>query len=234
MSSEYARLETIASDSQYSAGLNELMVFYSYRVLKRWIRGPLVLELGPAEGHMTDLLVADGFDLVVVEGSRRFCDLISSRHPSVSVFNSIFEEFVSDLKFDTILLGHVLEHVEDPVDILRRTKEWLRPGGRVVSAVPNSRSLHRQAAVIMGLLDQENDLNESDQTHGHRRVFDPESFRSIFAPAGLRIDFFGGYWLKPLSNGQIAKNWTPEMIDAFVKLGERYPDIAGEIYTVAG
>lgn len=32
------------------------MVSYSYGVARRWIRGPRVLELSPAEGHMTDVL----------------------------------------------------------------------------------------------------------------------------------------------------------------------------------
>jgi hypothetical protein len=36
-----------------------------------------------------------------------------------------------------------------------------------------------------------------------------------------------------VSNKQIEANWTPEMLDAFMQLGERYPDIAGEIYVVA-
>lgn len=44
---------------------------------------------------------------------------------------------------------------------------------------------------------------------------------------------FGGYWLKPVSNGQIEENWTGKMVEAFMKLGERYPDIAAEIYIIA-
>jgi len=51
--------------------------------------------------------------------------------------------------------GHVLEHVDDPVAVLRLVKSWLKPGGRVLAAVPNARSIHRQAAVIMGLLPYE-------------------------------------------------------------------------------
>jgi hypothetical protein len=64
-------------------------------------------------------------------------------------------------------------------------------------------------------------------------VFTPESFRQCFVAAGLDIEIFGGYWLKPLANAQIEATWTPEMLDAFMRLGERYPDIAGEIYVVA-
>ena len=85
----------------------------------------------------------------------------------------------------------------------------------------------------MGLLQAEDELNELDKHHGHRRVFNPESFRQAFYQSGYNIDYFGGYWLKPVSNSQIEANWTAEMLEAFMKLGERYPDIAGEIYVVA-
>ena len=93
--------------------------------------------------------------------------------------------------------------------------------------------MHRQAAVLMGILPSEDASNEMDIHHGHRRVFDPESFRQCFLSSGLSIEVFGGYWLKPLSNRQIEASWTPEMLEAFMQLGERYPDVAGEIYVIA-
>lgn len=149
------------------------------------------------------------------------------------MIHSLFEDFQPREKYDVIVLGHVLEHVMDPISILSRARTWLEPGGRIFAAVPNARSLHRQASVIMGLLVKEDELNAKDLHHGHRVVFNPESFRAIFMSAGLRIDVFGGYWLKPLSNSQIEEAWTPSMIEAFMQLGERYPDIAGELYIVA-
>jgi hypothetical protein len=76
-------------------------------------------------------------------------------------------------------------------------------------------------------------LNDMDRHHGHRRVFNPETYRQAFLQAGLKIEIFGGYWLKPISSGQIEAHWNNEMLQAFMKLGERYPDIAGEIYVVA-
>lgn len=129
-------------------------------------------------------------------------------------------------------MEHVLEHVEDPVFIVKTAKEWLAPGGIVFAAVLNARSLHRQAGVVMGLLNVENVLNDMDRHHRHRRVFDPESFRKVFLKSNLCIEFFGGYWLKPVSMHQIEENWTDSMIDAFMILGERHPDVAGEIYIV--
>lgn len=233
MNDELTRLATIASDSRYAEGVNLDTVRYSFRIFERHLRGTSILEMGPAEGVMTRLLVATGKVLTVVEGSGAFCQAIAARHPDVDVVHSLFEDYAPTRLFDNIVLGHVLEHVEDPAAIVRRAAQWLAPGGRILAAVPNSRSLHRQAAVIMGLLPVESALNEMDRHHGHRRVFDPESFRHCFVDAGLTIEVFGGYWLKPLSNRQIEATWTPVMLDAFMQLGERYPDIAGEIYVVA-
>jgi 2-polyprenyl-3-methyl-5-hydroxy-6-metoxy-1,4-benzoquinol methylase len=182
---------------------------------------------------MTDQLVLLEQPMTVVDGGKGFCDAIKARHPQVDVVNSLFEEYRSGPAFQTIVMGHVLEHVENPVEILELARNWLTPQGRILAAVPNARSLHRQAATIMGLLPHESALNEADRHHGHRRVYNPESFRAEFTQAGLGIELCGGYWLKPLANAQLESWFSAEMIDAFMVLGERYPDIAGEIYLVA-
>jgi 2-polyprenyl-3-methyl-5-hydroxy-6-metoxy-1,4-benzoquinol methylase len=233
MNDELRRLESIAGESLYAAGVNTDTVRYSFRVFERYLRGDSILEMGPAEGVMTELLATTGKSLTIVEGSKAFCDSLARRFPAAQVVHSLFEDFAPRQLFDNIVLGHVLEHVADPADIVQRAAKWLARSGRILAAVPNSRSLHRQAAVLMGMLESESSLNAMDIHHGHRRVFDPESFRQCFLAAGLAVDVFGGYWLKPLSNQQIEATWTPQMLEAFMQLGERYPDIAGEIYVIA-
>lgn len=82
----------------------------------------------------------------------------------------------------------------------------------------------------MGLLKRTDELNATDHKNGHRRVYNLERLERDFRDAGLKVAVSGGYWLKTLSNAQIDEYYTPEMISAFLKLGEKYPDIAGEIY----
>lgn len=227
-------LDAVSKNSLYATGMvPPAAMRYCFHVLQRYLRGRNLLELGPAEGIMTEMLASTGKQLTTVDGSPLFCDNLRRRFPRIEVVHALFEEFEPEERFDTIILGHVLEHVADPVEILVRVRRWLSPEGRIFGAVPNSRSLHRQAAVIMGLLPQEDTLNDLDRHHGHRRVFNPESFRNVFYQAGLSVEVFGGYWIKPISNGQLEQQWTPEMLLAFLQLGERYPDIAAEIYVVA-
>jgi len=231
---ETLRLDSIADDSWYLRPTNEKMIEYCAKVFGRYIHGGSILELGPAEGVMTRYLSQMGDSLTVVDGAEKFCIRLREQYPQVEVLHSLFEDFRPDRQFDSIVLGHVLEHVLDPVETLRLVQKWLRkPDGQILAAVPNSRSLHRQAAVIMGLLPFEEAMNDADIHHGHRRVFNPETFRNIFSESGLMIKVFGGYWLKPVSNKQIEESWSPDMLSAFMQLGERYPDIAGEMYIVA-
>lgn len=231
---ELKRLEDISENSLYSFGVNTDTIKYSFEIFRRFMRGSSILEMGPAEGIMTQLLAELPMELSLVEGSEKFSRDLAGRFPTASVHHSLFEDFRAERRFDNIVLGHVLEHVDNPVEILAGAKEWLTEDGIILAAVPNARSLHRQAAVLLNLLSNEQELNEADIHHGHRRVYTPETFRHAFLEAGLKIKVFGGYWLKPLSNRQIEETWTKEMLLAFMQLGERYPDIAGEIYIVAG
>lgn len=230
---ESDKLQQIAEDLGYSNGIMRYSISHCHRVILRHMVPGSILELGPAEGVMTQLLVKDSSDVSIVEASDKFCSIIQSRHPSVEIINCLFEDFNPIKRYDNIIMGHVLEHVEDPVDLLSRARQWLNPEGIIFGAVPNAHSIHRQAAVAMGILEKENSLNSADISHGHRRVFDPVSFRDTFIQAGLSVHKFGGYWFKPLSNKQIEDHWSADMVKAFMDLGENYPDIAGEIYIVA-
>jgi 2-polyprenyl-3-methyl-5-hydroxy-6-metoxy-1,4-benzoquinol methylase len=230
---ERRRLAEIASDSWYAEGANGVSVRHCARVFARYWRGSRCLELGPAEGLMTEALVNAFSEVTAVDGSERFCEDLKRRFPDAKVVCSLFEDYEPGRQFDTIVMGHVLEHIDDPASLLARASGWLAPTGVMLTCVPNARSLHRQAAVTMRLLGEEHELNATDRHHGHRRVYDPESLRADVRGAGLQIEAFGGYWLKPISNAQIERDWSEAMLATFMELGERYPDIAGEIYVAA-
>jgi len=230
---EDRRLARLAGDSWYAKGVNAEIVRYTAEIFARHWRGRRCLELGPAEGLMTETLAATFPELTCVEGAASFVASLRARFPKARVVQALFEDFATDERFDAIVLGHVLEHVTEPRRILERCRGWLAPGGAVYAAVPNARSIHRQAGVLMGMLAEEHALNETDHKQGHRRVYDPESFRADFHAAGLAIRVFGGYFLKLLSNAQIDAACPPALVRACMQLGERYPDIAADLYVIA-
>jgi 2-polyprenyl-3-methyl-5-hydroxy-6-metoxy-1,4-benzoquinol methylase len=233
MEQELRRLEECAADGIYSAGVNTATNLYSVRIFSRWWRGESVLEMGCGDGNTTRLLLEAFSDVTVIDGSRALADKVAAEFPGATVVCELFERYEPKRTFDTIVLNHTLEHVADAVQTLELAKRWLAPDGLIVASVPSSGSLHRQAAVLMGMLPVEYALTPSDERAGHRRVCSPESFQAMFRQAGLKVHHAGGYWLKPVSNAQTDEWFTEEMIEAFMILGERYPDIAAETYVIA-
>jgi hypothetical protein len=76
---EKARLESISNVSLYCAGVNSASIKYSFKVAERHLVGDSILEMGPAEGVMTELLAATGKKLTLVEGSGLPCAAVSPR-----------------------------------------------------------------------------------------------------------------------------------------------------------
>jgi 2-polyprenyl-3-methyl-5-hydroxy-6-metoxy-1,4-benzoquinol methylase len=224
--------EQVARTFDYFDGICKTAAEYSLRIVKRHLVGKRLLEVGPANGHMTRGLVND-FELTLVEPSETLCNTLRQCFPRAKVISSLVEDYSPSERFESILLCHVLDHVRDPEEVVRMVGNWLLPGGKIIAVAPNSESLHRQAAVRMGLLPAVNAFSERDKAQGKRRIFNREEFRRLFSSAGLEVEFFGGYWLKPISNRQIEQQWTPEIIDAFFALGESYPEIAAEMFLVA-
>lgn len=210
---------------------DKTLIQMRYQTIKPLLRGSRCLELGCAEGEMTQYFVDDFDQLTIVDGSAALLGEIPDRDKLVKV-HSLFEDFDPEKPFDSIILEHVLEHVDDPVALLKRVSSWLAPDGKLFLGVPNGNSIHRLVAVKMGLLDQPCQLNSRDHSLGHRRVYTPLSFRKDIEKSGLNIQEMGGVFFKPLSNGQIEEHWSKEMIQGFYELGKDFPELSAEIYAV--
>lgn len=207
------------------------LISYRYRTLKSHLVGKRGLEVGPAEGQMTQFLVADFDELHVLEASASLLDTIPA-YPNLRKHHGLAEEFDAPVQFDTVVMEHILEHVDDPVGITSRARSWLAPGGRLLAGVPNGHSFHRLAAVKMGLLDNPCQLDVRDHALGHRRVYTPESFRADLEMAGWRVIELTGVFFKPVTNGQIQAHWTPAMMEGFYELGKDFPRHAAELMAV--
>lgn len=213
-------------------GIDFMQTEFVYRSIKPFFKGSLALELGPASGYMTKFLVNDFPSLHLVEGSQELIDQIPG-YPNVVKHCSMFEDFETESKFDTIIMSHVLEHIEHPVELLKKIKTWLHPDGVFIVVVPNALSLHRMVAVKMGLLETETTLNSRDHTLGHYRVYDMATLTAHVSAAGFTAIEKGGSFLKPLSNGQIDQYWTKEMIEGFYETGKQFPENCAEIFVIS-
>ncbi len=91
-----------------------------------------VLEVGTGGGAVLGQLRRLGFtDLVGIDP---YLDAEERTWGPITIRRQSLGEV--DEPADVILFHHVLEHVADPVDELRRARELLRPGGHVLVVVP--------------------------------------------------------------------------------------------------
>lgn len=202
------------------------------KAIRTWLRGDRVLEMGCATGELTSLLAGEVGDYHVVEGSARNIEVAESRVPAVTYHHALFEDFAPETPYTDVLLVCALEHVDEPVDILRSSAEWLEPGGRMHIIVPNAESFHRHVGVAMGILEAVTDLSESDVRIGHRRVYDITSLLADVRDAGLVSAQWQGIFLKVISNRQML-GWDSALIDALDEVARRFPANASELYVIA-
>ncbi len=209
------------------------LIQYRYKTIQKYFRGKYALELGPGNGEMTNLLLSDFESLDVVDGSSNLLDQLPTNERLIK-HHSYFEDFKPSRAYNTIIMEHVLEHLENPKLVLGRVKTWLEDeNSSLIIGVPNAKSFHRLAAVKMGILPSEYTLNDRDKMLGHFRVYDLKALVSEVMEAGFKIIGTGGVFFKPLSNKQIDQFWSDEMIDAFYELGKDFQENAAEIFVVA-
>jgi len=111
------------------------------------LAGKSVLEIGSGCGAITRFLGESGCNVLALEGSERRSRITALRCtdlPGVQVVNKSFDEFHTDEKFEVITLVGVLEYsnlfvngTSAPFEMLRRIKEMLLPGGRLLIAIEN-------------------------------------------------------------------------------------------------
>lgn len=196
------------------------------------------LELGCSDGFMTEMIAGRVSRLDVVDGSEKFLAEARKRDlPNVEFKLALFEEFTAEEKYDFVVASYILEHVLDPVGVMKMARTVLKPDGLLMIVVPNARALSRQLAAQMGLLNGLKEMTPNDHNHGHRRVYDRVDLDRDIAAAGFTNVSQGGIMLKILADFQMDKliddgMLQEQQLDGLYKLGLEYPDLCGSLFSV--
>jgi 2-polyprenyl-3-methyl-5-hydroxy-6-metoxy-1,4-benzoquinol methylase len=219
---------------------DKLMRTYMMRTFDPYFpKAGKALQLGCGHGDQTTEIYQYYKDITVVDAAPQFLERVKALAlPNVKVVESLFEEYETQEKFHMIMISHVLEHLIDPVAVLKRVKEFLAPGGKIFVVVPNGAAPSRQIAVQMGVLSHMADLSQADIKHGHRRVYFLDTLEKDVRLAGLTIEQRGGVFFKPLANFQLEELMggpllSQEFMEGCYRLGFHYPTLCASIYTIA-
>lgn len=102
---------------------------------------PYVVDIGCGRGQL--LRAFQTLDAKVLGFERQEYPIDESLNGRIRA-GSITEPQYADIKFDIVVLWHVLEHIQQSGEYLDAVVSHLNPGGLVVIAVPNFASLQRK------------------------------------------------------------------------------------------
>jgi len=102
--------------------------------------GARVLDVGCGRGVVLGPLADRGFEVHGVEISAEATRGADPR-AEIRIAPRLADAGYDAEFFDTVIIWHVLEHLRDPRAVLEEAHRILRPGGRLIVAVPNLSSL---------------------------------------------------------------------------------------------
>ncbi|CAG4910392.1 class I SAM-dependent methyltransferase [Paraburkholderia gardini] len=215
----------------------DVMHPYMIRSFEPFYRPGNLLELGSYQGQFTQRFLNHFHDITCVEASDEAMREAQRRlGDRVQFINAMFEEVTLPRRYDNIVLTHVLEHLDDPVQVLRRINDdWLTKDGRFFLVCPNANAPSRQIAVKMGLISHNSAVTPAEAEHGHRCTYTLDTLERDAVTAGLKVVHRSGIFFKALANFQWDRLLqtdiiSKEYLEGCYKLGQQYPDLCSSIF----
>ena len=150
--------------------------------------GGRVLEVGCAAGFVGEAIRNLGYEVWGVESSPAAAAIAKQRLDHVVV--GTVEEFLDqalfdDTRFSAILFGDVLEHLMDPVRVLRRCRGILDEEGCVIASIPN---VAHEAVRLMLLQGRWEYGGYGIMDRTHLKFYTRDTVVDLFSDAGYEVN----------------------------------------------
>ena len=123
-------------------------------------------------------------------------------------------------KYDCAILLHVLEHLFEPEEALKKIAAGISPGGSLIGGFPVVPAVFEKT--------REKQVRKNAGPMGHVSVFSPARVRSMAHEAGLVAEFFSGAFFMR-SKGSPLEN-SAAWMKFNLAWGRAFPGWPGEIY----
>jgi 2-polyprenyl-3-methyl-5-hydroxy-6-metoxy-1,4-benzoquinol methylase len=146
-----------------------------------------ILEFGCSTGRVTAALAQRGCRVTAIDVDSEAAERARPHAEEVVILDldeADFETKLADRRWEVALFGDVLEHLQDPLRVIRAARQLLEPHGTIVVSVPNI----AHADVRLALLGGEFPYGPSgllDRTHLH--FFTLHSLSRLLEDAGYLI-----------------------------------------------
>jgi 2-polyprenyl-3-methyl-5-hydroxy-6-metoxy-1,4-benzoquinol methylase len=158
--------------------------------------GARILDVGCGSGLLGSVLRERGNEVWGIDSASEVSGKASARLDRFAVADltdlDAVRSVLADETFDVVMFADVLEHLYDPIGVLRSYTEFLRPDGAVLISVPNVALWWSRFALLAGRFPYR-DTGTLDKTH--IRFFTKANLLRALTDAGLeplRLDVTPG------------------------------------------
>ena len=223
-----------------SAPFMEVLGEYQLNMMLELCKGPRILDIGCGDGVITEELGKRFEEVIGIDEAKAQINHARENFKNAKFILSSVEDFDSEGKlFDSVISIEVLEHVDNPVFVLKKMKSFVKEGGYLIVMVPNALALNRRIGESMGLV-KDIRMTPHDIEVGHQRMYDMNDLRKDVIEAGLEVKDIGGFFLKPLSNKQMRwlldkgvwenEDQKDKYLDALFEMGKKIPEYSTILY----
>jgi 2-polyprenyl-3-methyl-5-hydroxy-6-metoxy-1,4-benzoquinol methylase len=170
-----------------------------FKYINKFVEGKEILDIGSSEGYLHKLLEK-------ANSNKKFYSLDTEN----SDFNRDLDKPKKiNKKFDTVIAGEVIEHLESPIRFVRYCKSILKKDGRLILTTPNATGMQH--------LMNPNWCIHYEDYRGHTQTFTIEMIKRICEDEGFKIiysDYINAFWRNnPLQYiSLIIKRLRPDLI----------------------
>ncbi len=153
-------------------------------------------DIGSGEGHLCAELRAAGWPHAIgVEISRTRIARARRFYPGIPFYNCLLSQTgIPEGSLDLAVMDSVIEHLPNPVGMLREIRRYLKPGGHLVILTPNMESGHFRflGRRWTGML----------APHAHIFLFTSTVLSRLLLRCGFLVQAYGSLHAPPYTPGQ--------------------------------
>jgi 2-polyprenyl-3-methyl-5-hydroxy-6-metoxy-1,4-benzoquinol methylase len=191
-------------NERYASGADNPIEIEEELMLSLLPGGETLLDIGCGMGTIGLLLKQRGFDYVGVD----FSDVAIRKarekglEAVVADVDAVGLEY-PDGHFDVVWAGDVLEHVFDPIGLLRHTVRVLKPGGVLLLTVPNDFTLISRLMIFLTGRSVQSGVYRSYGQCKHHTAFSWELLQFMLGEARLKVTDYKSLLQFPRSKREI-------------------------------